>query len=752
MAIKPLEFYGRFQPRAVDTSQAESMRALAGLGDTARKISTQYGIKQSQLKGAVEGEQAGREAAQKGEDVELRSFGYGSSQYNAALVKAYGYEAYSQIDNHIADAQMAHPNSTIDYQSVLDSKMQGMLNAVPEELRGDIESYYSRANKSAFNSVQKEEIKITNARAKASFESGLDSLENTIGNSARAGNADDVQEMRMQHSIDIATAEQANIITPAEAQSRLDTINDEIAIQTQEGQVDSVIFSDLPLAEQAKQGRELVEQLRKTPLSELSPTQNDTLLNRLDSKVKEREKQLISENKISATKLRTEQGIGNVDALIGNTAPVSVDVITQKDANNHYDERVLVGLPDDPIVRSNLQAEYVNAVRFVPSSIKQELVNGLRSGDDAQIAVSADTILKIGAVAGMPETFTKQELAFADAVNRQLEYFSPDEAVANARRIVYPENQVLEAMVQAKTAELKDAKEKKKNQKSYVKDMEDMFNDKFFGGFVPNDIGKDALLQDYQAISEDLYLGGFATLEGARDQAKKVIASQWTTSEFGFMQHAPEQYYGLGDEKDVLWIRDSLADRLEGQFGDRTFKKENIFLVSDTETARTVTTGKPTYSAMVRMDDGTLESVYFVDDAGNVQSRVNPALVMEGARKKRQEEILKQAQADMPTTYKGSFNAKEFMKGTYMDSDQQARMRKALESSTNPFALLGKAIGNLDEVPSIIGNYFGRQEGVASVALTPNPEDALQIIEDIRSWNEGYLERLNVASINAKAN
>ena len=744
MAIKPITRYGKFTPTGVDRSAETRMRALAGLGGQLQEMAIGTAKRVGEEKAVTEGTEAGRQAALEGKDVELKStFKYGGANYNAALQKAYNLESYSVIDSHINEAATQHPDSAIEYQKVLDSKMKGMLEGAPEQFKGDLESYYRRSNRVQFGRVQGAEKKRIDSQLGASLSVGSDALEDQIGNLARAGDAVEASEIQLQHQMDLMNGVELGLIKPLDAETRIAKVKDEIAVQSKEGEVDRALLeADMEPRVKAENARELVETLRANPDPELSPAQNDVLLNRLDRKVAQLEKEVVAASKVNATELRKQQGIGNVQAKISGSDPITTDVLEQKDADNYYEVQQ-AQLSEDPVLRMNQQVELVDKVRFVPKGIKQEVTNMLRSGDEGQIAVGADTILRLGAISGMPETFTKDEMAFADAVNRQLEFYSPDEAVERAQNIVYPQGDQRRSMVEAREAELVDTKQKKKNTKAYVSDMEDMFNAKFFDGFVPNDIGKDALLEDYKTIAEDLYLSGFETMKAAREQAKKVIQSQWSTGEFGFMQHAPEKYYGLGDEQDASWIRDGLYEQLEGQFGGRTFEKENIFLVADTETARTAAQGKPTYTAMVRMDDGALESVYFVDDAGNVKSRINPALSIADARTKRQADIKAEAEAGMGKTYKGSFNAKEFIKGTTMAPEQQERMRDILSGSTNPFALLGKAVGNLDEVPPAMARYFGKSK--SEIYYIPDTSGPIPLFENLREWNEGYLERLNAA-------
>ena len=70
MAQKRIEYYGRFTPTGVDTSQAKRLQALSGLAEQVGDIAFEVGAKIQTKRGAEAGIQSGMEAAKDSESPE----------------------------------------------------------------------------------------------------------------------------------------------------------------------------------------------------------------------------------------------------------------------------------------------------------------------------------------------------------------------------------------------------------------------------------------------------------------------------------------------------------------------------------------------------------------------------------------------------------------------------------------------------------------------------------------------------------
>lgn len=203
MAISPIEFYGKFSPRPVDTSTAERMRALAGLGRATQKLAVDY----ARTKRQEEAEAAEAEAIQAAEaeavktaeaartvdektgevtyaPVEKRGASeLGAAQYNLALQNALNSQRDQDSRQQILDLATEHQDDPNAFLADATAYMNGVLKASPIEdqpaLRNTIskriQSAYSPLLRNYDNATQKKAIGIHSNNINSGFES-LDRL------------------------------------------------------------------------------------------------------------------------------------------------------------------------------------------------------------------------------------------------------------------------------------------------------------------------------------------------------------------------------------------------------------------------------------------------------------------------------------------------------------------------------------------------------------------------------------------------
>lgn len=702
MAITPITRYGKFTPTGVDQTEARKLEALAGVGQKVTQAAVAFGKQKIQ------------------EEQKKADLAY----------KAYALESYSVIDDHIQDAQTTNPSDSIAFQSALDSKMKGMIDSAPEQVRFDLENYYRKASKSAFKNVQTLEKKKQDSKLLAQLNVGTEALANLAGNSARAGNNVESLEAQLEYQENLLAGVDSGLLTAVEAQNKISTLEDEIAIQTQEGQVDRAIFdSEINLKTRAEKGLELVGALRKAPLAQLSAKQNDVLLKRLETKVNAVVKEYNDSVKVSDAEARKMNGIANVRARAMAELPVTSDIITASDIDNDYlVERQ--NFSTDPQMRKGERINHAATVRGVAKSMQNEILSELRSGEAELVAVAAQSIMELNTLQGMPDAFTGQDLVYADAVFRSMEHYPFDEAVKRATEIAYPSSSVKKSMMDARKSEL--SADKKDNNDKYVSVIEDAFKEgifKFGTQFEPNNIEKDAMIADLRTLTEDNYLLGFETFESALEHSVSIMKNSYSVSEFGFLQHPPENFYGIGPTNDVSWIRESLHEELIANYGDG-FAPKDIILVSDTETATMSKKGMPTYQAFIRMPNGSLQPV---DD------RVNPSLDYPAVLEKYKADIKEEAQVPV-------LDKKQFLSEHRMSAEQNAKAREVLKNSTMPLALMGKAIGSIDDAPDFIAKYFKKSLNEVLEPVEFVASEVSEIPQAVLDWNDQYIARLQKAS------
>jgi hypothetical protein len=498
MAIKPITRYGKFTPTGVDKSGEMRMRALAGLGETAFDITRDVVKTKREQEAAVEGQKAGQEAALEGKDVELRSgFKFGDAQFNQAVSKAYTYESYTKIQDYINEAQINNPDSVQGYENELNAKIQGLFDATPEAIKGDLQAYYRRANSSTRNQVQSGELKRINADNIAKFNSGNDTLATSISNSARALDFDGLDELLTEYNNGLDGAYEGRLITAQEREVKKANIKDQVAIQLKMGEVDNSIFDDtIPLKDRAEKGLLLVNALRENPDQELTAKQNDALLKTLETKVNGVVSEYNRSVAVSDAEIRKTNGIANVRARATNELPATADVITDQDIDNDYNVQRL-NLNTAPELLMDERIDYVTSVNAVPKTMKTEILSELRSNDPDRVLVAAQSIMELNALQGMPEAFSGQDLIYADTLYRNMEFYEFEEALERAKAIAFPSSSTQKSMMETRKSEL--SLDKPKRNEMYAETLEDAFKSGRFGfgtQFTPNNIERDAMIAD----------------------------------------------------------------------------------------------------------------------------------------------------------------------------------------------------------------------------------------------------------------
>ena len=440
-------------------------------------------------------------------------------------------------------------------------------------------------------------------------------------------------------------------------------------------------------------------------------------------------------NKRTEAQIKTMKSNATVARKIGGDGAVGDQPVDQKAVNTYYDDVLSNNLSTDNLdLRSAQQSEVVARTGYLASTNKTEIRNALNSQDPDQIEYAAETIERMQKIPGVGESlFTDKEVAFASQVTASSQYMPMDEAIKQANAIVRPGPQQ-EATMNVRKAEIKD----KKNSDTFADAYPDEIDDAFEGifGDISDELGRDLLISDYGNLVESYYLAGITDIDAAKAKAMSLVQANWTKGEFGVMKYSPESFYALPVSGDVSYIRSQLQEELDA--GGLSISSSDVILVSDDETARSASTNQPSYRVMYRDNDGTLRAVSFIDDQGNENSRFIPDVQ---AGKIEQEANIKAAAESALTPY-GRTSSKSY---TTLSESQQDRMRRVLQSSTNPFALIGKGIDAAASLPSKVTpkniKILIDQTGIEFAA--GEISDAYQFVKDsVQEASDNYVASL----------
>ena len=211
MAVKQerIGYYGKFTPTSLDTSAADKMRALAGLGETVASTALAIGkplaVRESAKQGVKEAEKA-RSVDEAGNityaPVKERVFGYGADAANrAAAAKTaelkrndeavYRSNVSAQSTQILSTFATEYKDDPIMFQQAANNYISGTLNAIKDPvLAADMNDFLTR---SAFSSQQRiqsaYEVKKTNENI-VTLGNNIDSGIREANRLARAGDAE----------------------------------------------------------------------------------------------------------------------------------------------------------------------------------------------------------------------------------------------------------------------------------------------------------------------------------------------------------------------------------------------------------------------------------------------------------------------------------------------------------------------------------------------------------------------------------
>lgn len=309
---------------------------------------------------------------------------------------------------------------------------------------------------------------------------------------------------------------------------------------------------------------------------------------------------VINDQKVDAEKALTKQKVAQ--RLSGE----AVLDLTQKDVDLTWNEDLGPEINQaPPEVKNATIAEFVNSTKIIPSAVNTEIKNGLISDDPEVVANSASLIDRLDSVRGIAdEKLTPNERAFANAVTGLMQNMEPVEAIKLARENTNPNDK---SRIEARVAIIKD----KKWRQEYADEIESEFS----GMFTALDpVASGQMTKEYQTLFEEHFKAGM-DYGSARDKAFQLLGRNWkttnATAKSRTMKYAPEDYYSVNGS--VEYIQQDLSKSVrQNSLGLPEFEAEDLVLISDQQTAREATTGKPSYMVMIdRADQGLFPLVKF---------------------------------------------------------------------------------------------------------------------------------------------
>jgi hypothetical protein len=650
MAQKRIDYYGRFTPTGVDTSQAKRLQALSGLAEQVGDIAFEVGAKIQTKRGQEAGIASGMEAAKDSESPEAPELREGflsqisiyDQAYNEAALNAYssgvrvdGRKKLMELEEQFAD----EPDPE-QFNKLWEGYIGGVTKGLPPEMAANLRLSLEDDGMRLGGRIADARRSLDFDKNVATISEELDLIEDDMARAARAGDDTLVETLRAR--MENRIQDNIKFVSPATAQKRRDSLEDRLVVQGALGQVDRAFLDDpdATLEQRIENGYGILSRITESEL-DISPEAKDSLeasvttrINNLKTRyaedktalnvelndymtgitegtydyeqVKKQTDAWLSEEKINLSQSQSMRNkalayqeekskTADIDLTIASqldkdTRDPTV-IIKQSDADDYF-ERMYAprfeSLPLDQRMRKS--ADFIQATRIVPKQVTAQVNTYLQSGNPELVIAAAQTIDAVDEVPAFFNQLTNTDTKiFAGQMVKLLDIMEPDEAYRQASQFIQRDRR---DVVESRTKQIKDNKLPEK-----------------YSGWTEGVVGELNPIQQgmaesyYKSVFESFYLNG-ADEDAAKAQAEKFLSVNYRDSLFGAMLHPPENFYAVAGS--VEYMRDDIASIIRTEKPDLKFDDEGIILIVDDNTQRTATKGEPEYKIVVQLEDDTL--------------------------------------------------------------------------------------------------------------------------------------------------
>jgi hypothetical protein len=339
MAQERIGYYGKFTPTSLDTSAADKMRALAGLGETvastalaigkpiAVRESVKQGVKQAKESRSVD--EAGNVTYA---PVKERVFGFGADAQNQAVVSTYKSMVALDVDDKFAELGITYKNDPDGFDTNAKAYMKGLIGSVPEEIKLDMQNYTGQYYRQGLNAAVKAKLDETTDEVKAQFITTVDSVQKSILTALSNGDSEKAAFIEAEHKKNLPGYVAAGVTTEA------DIAKDNIEFEDRKlkayiyGDVNRSYINnpDLSIDERKEEGKKYLASFDKTNIPELDPKGKKAVRAELQTMFEN----AYARDKLEIVEARTASFTENLNNVINldNTVMNNPDLTTQEKA------------------------------------------------------------------------------------------------------------------------------------------------------------------------------------------------------------------------------------------------------------------------------------------------------------------------------------------------------------------------------------------------------------------------------------
>ena len=278
--------YGKFTAPALDTSESDKMRALAGLGQTVGKIAMDVARPAAAAVGAKEGAIAAQEAERDpvtGEVMETptrSTFGLSGASFNAAAqqevnqldaiaIANYKAKTSIEIDQTIRGIADQFPSNSEEFSNSIEGALKGLQSSIPANAAPSLMDYAYRQSQSTLASIEKLELKNNVANMKADAVSQQNSVQTNILQAieeGKPGEAELIERMYVEEVLPGLVA--GGAVTPEQVETDRIAFNEDKQRASVFGAVNSNVINndELDMDQRIDEGKKFLKAFDSTEM------------------------------------------------------------------------------------------------------------------------------------------------------------------------------------------------------------------------------------------------------------------------------------------------------------------------------------------------------------------------------------------------------------------------------------------------------------------------------------------------------
>ncbi len=536
----------------------------------------------------------GQAAFQEGAQPEFkqeRFFGkIPAKAYNEGLRAAYVASLDRDNREEISKIVAENPDDLSVFNDRVESYRSSMLNNVDPTARQVVQDSTDSLISSNRIKVQNNEIAKNHKENAQEVQNQIETASTDALGFARDGDNESAATSALAAFAGVDAAIQAGFISDTEGAVQKRDIERGLV---EEGKLGGLIRTFDDEGETAA-FQELDDLSKKRPKG-FEPGEWDKFIARSQAEINRKSARLERESIRNAKQVQIEADFGAIEARIAGD---DTQIINPKVADAYYRQRVLPSIANVPReAQEAIQAEYIDRLKLVPDTITKEVTNAANSNNPELLTQAGSLMDRIDQIPGVVNKVPTAQQAYIQNVVNLMQNMEPEEAVELARKATDPKDK---ARIEAVDRSLKE--QAKDDPDIYLDRSEQAFRKLFvWNDPKPNDLNSSQMAKEYQSIYENFRRAG-STESDAFEKADAFIKRTWGVSKAmgraDVMKYPPDDYYSI--DGDVSWIREQLfrdlADEVAGVSPD------DVFLMSNEQTARTASIGQPAYAVKFLID------------------------------------------------------------------------------------------------------------------------------------------------------